>query len=231
MRDMSRAPLLWIGGLALPTFLAMFFLMGVTAPKAGKMSLGDMETEIRKLEDAFRNDSEDPNLRVRLVRAYHQMSVRLVDEGELNEALHYLEWADDLGVAAESSQAAPAYVNMGMAALERGNLAEARKNFDLAVAKDEGNEALRKNIAVSIHNAGVAMVGEDDRKEATKLFELSTQYYKKIDNTWEVLGDLAYQDQQLREALAYWKKSFAFGGIKGAQIKNCKARKRSESRA
>ncbi len=182
------------------------------APNAPSAS--QLEPEVRKMETAYKADPTNELLRSQLLVAYQQMSALLVKEDNYNDALHYLEWAEQLeqeGGASSKSSSGDGYFVLGVAELEKGNLRQAQDNFDRAVAAKPGDEKVRKSIGTVLHNFGVERLNKKQYKESLPFLELSVKYYDKIQNTWEVLGDLAYMMQDLRKAQEYWQKALSLG--------------------
>ena len=137
----------------------------------GAMSLQDLETHIRNSEMVQKSNPDDSMLREQLLLAYQAMSSRLVEEGQMSDAMHYLERADELELVSFSGQTSQSLIQIGMAYLDQDNLFEAKKQFDLGLAKGEFQPKDRRMVAVSLHNVGVEKLREESIDEASKVFE------------------------------------------------------------
>ncbi|MBI4430864.1 MAG: hypothetical protein HY587_04030 [Candidatus Omnitrophica bacterium] len=213
MKPLFRRAIFFLGIWLTIAFLTALALMPENPVNANQPTAAEFEAEVRKLESAYKSNPKDDLLRGRLLMAYQQMSALLVKENNLNDALHYLQWADDLqaGDAGKFSQSGGGYFAVGAAFVEQGDLRQAQDNFDLALQKNPQDENLRKAIATVLHNAGVAKINLKQLQESVPYLELSVQYYDKLQNTWETLGDLAYAKQDLRKAQQCWQKANALG--------------------
>ncbi len=205
------------------SFLIMALMLPspIKADTSPTTSASQFETEVRKTEEAYKADPANELLRTQLLAAYQQMSALLVKEDNFNDALHYLEWAEQLerGGASSGSNSGDGYFVLGVAELEKGNLRQAQDNFDRAVALKPNDENVRKSIGTVLHNFGVEKLNKKQYKESLPFLELSVKYYDKIQNTWEVLGDLAYMMQDLRKAQEYWQKALVLGSTLGIKAK------------
>lgn len=192
------------------------------APPEEEVSLSVLDSEIRKMEEEFRRRPSE-EMRDALIKTYQVMSGRLVKDNQLNEALHYMERADDLAAGApaqsQGTNTSVGYVNLGIGELTKGNIYNAQKYFDQAVAKNRSDKERLRTIAILFHNAGVDKYKKNDIPGAQKCFELAVGYDGTIQNTWELLGDLAYQSQQLKEAGKYWEKAAALGKTESLVLK------------
>lgn len=114
---------------------------------------------------------------------------------------------------AQKQQLAIAYNNYGIELSNQGNWTEAESELKRAIAIDTRNQRFKQNLSVVFLNHAASL--RQDRRASTRgtdvnskrLVQQALQYNPKSADAYAILGDIAYDTQQLAHAKTAWERA------------------------
>lgn len=194
---------------------AIFIVFSAMVFLAGARSLSPKEKEMRErifsLEEESKKNPEDGKLRADLAGVYCDYGLELIRQGDMKEAKVYLERAAELAPQNDyiTNNLAAVYFQMGDEALrDKKRIDEAKTAYRLAVFHGGSNDLLKRNIGISLYNKAVGYFEKNDYETARNLLLDSVNYDSRNEYAFELLGDIAYYNQELDEAEKEWRQAF-----------------------
>ncbi|MDD5084575.1 MAG: peptidase MA family metallohydrolase [Candidatus Omnitrophica bacterium] len=189
-------------------FSTMIFLSGARSLSEGEKKLRE---RIFSLEEESKKSPQDAKLRANLAGEYCDYGLELIRQGDMKEAKVYLERAAELAPQNDyiTSNLAAVYFKMGDEALrDKKRIDEAKTAYKLAVFHGGDNDLLKRNVGISLYNKAVGYFEKNDYETAKGLLLDSLNYDSHNEYAFELLGDIAYYNQELGEAEENWKQAF-----------------------
>ena len=113
------------------------------------------------------------------------------------------------GLAATRRQLAVAYNNYGVNLSNQGRITDAIQQLEEAVRLDPGNSQVRTNLARVQLQAAQAAYQINQFQEAREILDRVLALDPKSAEAYFLIGEIAYHNQNLKEAKAAWQQAMA----------------------
>ncbi|HNV86882.1 MAG TPA: tetratricopeptide repeat protein [Candidatus Omnitrophota bacterium] len=222
MRNNLRVKKLWVliilflsvtGGIAWRGRLSAESVREANERGVAYMEQRRYKQAVDEFEKAFHSDPENKVVRENLAIAYNQLAVSLIEKERYLEAREYLEKAVDLKPDEPKirDNLAAVYAKTAMGEREeREAIAEAKGKdaspADFRALSDE--EAANQKISGDFLMQGIRAFEKKEYGMAKEMLEEALRYSDKNPTVFELLGDIAYYEQDLKTAKSRYVEAF-----------------------
>ncbi|MFC1808519.1 tetratricopeptide repeat protein [Candidatus Omnitrophota bacterium] len=167
------------------------------------------EEALRCFKAAYKIAPNDTAIAENLNIIYVHIAVQRLNEKQFQEAIHYFTLALDMSGDPEiKKNIGYTYFTLAQSIYEEeADVDKTLANIEKGLEYVSDNEEIKAFAATMLYNSAINLYGQHEYKKAADFLNRSLEYNDERSYTYEMLGEIAYYQQNLDKAKEYWNKA------------------------